>query len=63
VNQTASAPDATGWITAVIPIESLQHAHGELLRLGADAEVMGPAELRERLQLTATALARLYQDG
>jgi predicted DNA-binding transcriptional regulator YafY len=63
VNRTATAPDAAGWITAVIPVESLQHAHGELLRLGADAEVLAPAGLRQRLQETAGALAALYQGG
>lgn len=53
-------PDATGWVHAVIPIESLTHAHGDLLRLGAEVEVLAPAALRTRLSETAAALAALY---
>jgi predicted DNA-binding transcriptional regulator YafY len=60
VDRTAGPPDAAGWVTAVIPIESLTHAHGELLRLGADVEVLAPAALRERLAATAAELAVLY---
>jgi predicted DNA-binding transcriptional regulator YafY len=58
--RTASAPDRDGWITAVVPIESLIHAHQDFLRLGADVEVLAPAELRERLAETARSLAAIY---
>jgi predicted DNA-binding transcriptional regulator YafY len=47
-------------VRAVVPIESLTHAHGDLLRLGAEVEVLSPAALRDRLAETATALAALY---
>ena len=57
---SAGPPDAGGWVHAVIPIESLTHAHGDLLRLGAEVEVLSPAPLRARLAETATALAALY---
>lgn len=60
VDRTAGPPDDAGWVTAVIPIESLTHAHGDLLRLGADVEVLAPAALRERLAATAADLADLY---
>ncbi|WP_155354652.1 helix-turn-helix transcriptional regulator [Acrocarpospora macrocephala] len=60
VNETASPPDELGWITATIPIESLIHAHGELLRLGAECEVLDPPALREKLAATAKALALRY---
>ncbi|MEU6078332.1 WYL domain-containing protein [Micromonospora sp. NPDC047074] len=60
VDETAGPPDDAGWVTAVVPIESLTHAHGELLRLGADVEVLAPAALRDRLAATAAALAALY---
>lgn len=60
VDETAGPPDDAGWVTAVIPIESLTHAHGDLLRLGADVEVLTPAALRERLAATAADLAALY---
>jgi predicted DNA-binding transcriptional regulator YafY len=57
---TASAPDRDGWVTAVVPIESLIHAHQDFLRLGADVEVLAPAELRARLADTARSLAAIY---
>ncbi|MEV4544613.1 helix-turn-helix transcriptional regulator [Micromonospora echinaurantiaca] len=57
----AGPPDAAGWVTTVVPIESLTHAHGDLLRLGAEVEVLAPAELRAMLADTAVALAALYR--
>ncbi len=60
---TASAPDENGWITAVVPIESLIHAHQDFLRLGAAVEVLEPVALRDRLTATARSLAALYGDG
>jgi len=57
---TTSRPDPEGWVTAVVPIESLIHAHQDFLRLGADVEVLAPAELRARLANTARSLAALY---
>ena len=49
-----------GWIRAVLPIESLDHAHGMFLALGADVEVLEPPELRARLARTGRALAARY---
>jgi predicted DNA-binding transcriptional regulator YafY len=49
-----------GWTRATVPIESVDHAHHEFLRLGTDIEVLEPAELRERIAQTVTALARTY---
>lgn len=63
VDASAGPPDARGWVTAVLPIESLTHAHGDLLRLGADVEVLTPVALRERLAATAAGLAALYGPG
>ncbi|MGN9894987.1 helix-turn-helix transcriptional regulator [Micromonospora sp. L31] len=57
----AGAPDADGWVTTVVPIESLTHAHGDLLRLGAQVEVLAPTELRDLLAETAAGLAALYR--
>ena len=54
-------PDADGWTTAVIPIESIRHGHAEFLRLGAEIEVLDPPELRDMLTATAHALARIYR--
>ncbi|MER7669352.1 WYL domain-containing protein [Kitasatospora sp. NPDC096128] len=53
-------PVEGGWTQARVPIESVDHAHGEFLRLGAEAEVLEPAELRERIAATARALAARY---
>jgi predicted DNA-binding transcriptional regulator YafY len=52
--------DDEGWVTAVIPIESLAHARSELLALGAEVEVLAPATLREQMADVATALAGIY---
>jgi predicted DNA-binding transcriptional regulator YafY len=60
VADSAGAPDEHGWIEATLPIESAQHAESMLLRLGAEAEVLAPAELRARLATTARALAARY---
>jgi predicted DNA-binding transcriptional regulator YafY len=58
--ESASPPDQHGWVQATIPIESLAHDQGELLRLGPEAEVLAPAELRRRMADATAALARLY---
>jgi predicted DNA-binding transcriptional regulator YafY len=60
---TASPADQRGWVTAVVPIESLIHAHQDFLRLGADVEVLEPEELRLRLAETARSLAAIYAAG
>ncbi len=57
---TASEPDEAGWVTARVPIETLGHAETELLKVAAEVEVIEPADLRERLQTTAGALAAIY---
>lgn len=58
--RSAGEPDAQGWTNVVIPIESVEHAAGELLGLGAEIAVLAPPALRERLAETARALATLY---
>ncbi|RCH68918.1 YafY family transcriptional regulator [Streptomyces sp. SDr-06] len=54
----AEEPD--GWIRAVLPVESLDHAHRAFLELGAEIEVLAPVELRAQLADTASKLAALY---
>lgn len=49
-----------GWRRAAIPVESPTHAVGELLRLGAEVEVLGPPQLRQRIATTARLMAALY---
>ncbi|MFE0462274.1 helix-turn-helix transcriptional regulator [Kitasatospora sp. NPDC058965] len=45
-----------GWTRAVLPIESVEHACGEFLALGADIEVLEPVELRAALVAAARAV-------
>ncbi|MFG1706069.1 helix-turn-helix transcriptional regulator [Nonomuraea sp. M3C6] len=59
--ETAQPPDEAGWTRVTVPIESIEHALGEFLRLGSDAEVLAPAELRDRLAATAKELVNRYQ--
>lgn len=52
--------EADGWTRAVLPIESVDHAHREFLAMGAEIEVLGPPELRARLAATVRELAERY---
>ncbi|MEU8300503.1 YafY family protein [Micromonospora sp. NPDC048909] len=56
----AGEPDADGWLLTTVPIESVKHGHIELLKLGAEVQVLAPAELCERFTATAHRLAALY---
>ncbi|MEU7924293.1 YafY family protein [Micromonospora sp. NPDC049801] len=58
--ENAGAPDAAGWVTTTVPIESVRHGCVEMLKLGAQVEVLTPTELRELVASTAHALAALY---
>ena len=60
VAHTAGPPGTDGWVTATVPIESVIHAETEFRKLGAEVEVLEPAELRERMAATARAMAALY---
>ncbi|MBQ0997335.1 MULTISPECIES: YafY family protein [Streptomyces] len=60
VDSTATAVPGTEWVEAVIPIEGVEHARGELLRLGGDVEVVAPVELRRAMAATVRLLARTY---
>jgi predicted DNA-binding transcriptional regulator YafY len=44
----------------VVGFESLEEAFRELLKFGPDAEVLEPAELRDRIAATAAEVASLY---
>ncbi len=57
----ASPADRTGRQRVVIRSESVEVAHDELLRMGADIEVLEPVELRRRLASTGAALAARHR--
>ncbi|WP_084963589.1 helix-turn-helix transcriptional regulator [Thermoactinospora rubra] len=56
----AGEPDAEGWRTLTLPVESLAHARWLLLRLGAGVEVLEPPELRAMMAETAAELYKMY---
>ncbi|WP_407841789.1 helix-turn-helix transcriptional regulator [Streptomyces sp. DSM 116496] len=58
---TAGPPDAEGWVGVELAVESGSVAVGDLLRLGAEAEVLGPPELRRALADTVAELAGRYR--
>jgi len=60
VATTTGPADDDGWVQATLPIESISHAHDELLRLGAEVQVLAPVALRELVARTARALVRYY---
>jgi predicted DNA-binding transcriptional regulator YafY len=55
-----SEPDADGWTTTRLPIESLRHAHHALMQLGEHVEVLEPAELRNLIAASAHRLVARY---
>ncbi|MER7195959.1 helix-turn-helix transcriptional regulator [Streptomyces flaveolus] len=61
--EAAGAPDADGWVTVTMPMESEEVAHTQLRALGPEVEVLAPGELRERFARDARRLAALYRDG
>ncbi|MGI5242604.1 helix-turn-helix transcriptional regulator [Dactylosporangium sp. CA-139066] len=54
-------PDADGWVTVELPVESVAVAYTQLLALGPDAEVLAPPQLREMLAAAAERTAALYR--
>jgi predicted DNA-binding transcriptional regulator YafY len=59
-SRTAGRPDRKGWIRCRLPIESLDFGVRELLRLGDQMVVLGPAHLREALAQTAERISKLH---
>lgn len=52
-----------GWRRVEVPIESIEHAAQQLLRLGAELEVIAPVELRRALLETARRIVLRHSDG
>jgi predicted DNA-binding transcriptional regulator YafY len=63
VDRARAKSDSEGWIRLTIPIESVDMAANDLLRVGAECEVLQPAELRQRIAAAATEIARIYKIG
>ncbi|WP_092556790.1 helix-turn-helix transcriptional regulator [Actinoplanes derwentensis] len=59
--ETAEAPDDQGWIAVRLPVESVEVAYHQLLRLGPEVEVLKPESLRERMRAAARRLHDRYQ--
>ncbi len=53
--------DPDGWIRARVPTESAAQALADFLRLGADVEIVAPAELREQAIRAIRAMTAVYQ--
>ncbi|MFG2503612.1 helix-turn-helix transcriptional regulator [Streptomyces sp. NPDC048441] len=58
--EAAQAPDGDGRRVVDLEVETLPVAVSDLLRLGLEAEVLGPPELRAELVATVTGLAQRY---
>ncbi|GAA3938182.1 WYL domain-containing protein [Actinomadura viridis] len=59
--EDAGAPDPDGWAVTTLPVESLAVAGTELLKLGAEVEVLDPPGLRAMIAETAARVAALYR--
>lgn len=57
----AGPPDAEGWLTVTLAVESDEVAYGQLLALGPESEVLAPAALRDRFAAAAVRLRELYR--
>ncbi|MFI6943169.1 helix-turn-helix transcriptional regulator [Streptomyces sp. NPDC050418] len=61
--QAAGEPDTEGRVTVTLAVESAEVAYTQLVVLGPEAEVLAPAELRERFVEGARGMLRLYGEG
>jgi WYL domain-containing protein len=57
--ETTGITGADGCVRACVPMESPGHALADFLRLGADIEILEPAELREQAASTIRAMAAI----
>ncbi|MFC1440342.1 YafY family protein [Streptacidiphilus sp. N1-10] len=61
VQASAGPPDAEGWVTVTVPLESVELAVPTLLSLGPEVEVLAPEELRRAVAETAAAILARYR--
>jgi predicted DNA-binding transcriptional regulator YafY len=59
LQEQARPAAADGWTVVDVPIESIEQAELDLLRLGPEVEVLKPRELRRRLATAARTMAKL----
>jgi predicted DNA-binding transcriptional regulator YafY len=63
VASSAGPPDPDdGWVTATVPLESVELAVPALLSLGPDVEVLAPEELRRAVAEAAAAVLARYRE-
>ena len=55
-----SAADPEGWRRVTLPVGSIREACVNLLRFGADAEVLEPPELRAKMAEISASLGKIY---
>jgi predicted DNA-binding transcriptional regulator YafY len=60
VERAEGPPDAAGWTQVTVPIEGVDNAAREMLKLGPEIEVLQPPDLRARMIDTVGRLAALY---
>jgi predicted DNA-binding transcriptional regulator YafY len=53
-------PDAEGWSVAIMPVGSIRQACVDLLRFGADAEVLQPPDLRAKIAAVVAGMSVIY---
>jgi predicted DNA-binding transcriptional regulator YafY len=58
--RTVGKPDPKGWLRCSLPLESSDFGVRELMRLGDEVEVIGPAGLRAQLAATARRIAKVH---
>jgi predicted DNA-binding transcriptional regulator YafY len=58
---SAGKPDRLGWVRCAVPIESGEYGLRELMRLGDEAEILGPPAVRTQMASMLTAMARRYR--
>ena len=61
--QQVDSDDPDGWVHVSVSFDLPDEAHFRLLGLGAVAEVLEPAELRDRLAAEAAAVLGRYRSG
>lgn len=54
-------PDERGWMEATFPLANAVSAAADVLSLGPEIEVVGPASFRDRLRALTSAASALYE--